>query len=311
MAYTFLLRNTPAFAYSSKFATLLSCNLVIKYSTSRKQAAMIVSLPTHIDGFDDAQLFDLVYNADDLVSGRTFLGPGPDDLSQSQLATITRRNDVVAVKTIHLALQTSCLVRCPPSTGCVIHKPGHDDAFRQLRNLASSTEVHIVFDANWVHEQHYAMFYRLINHPDRFGGIPTQNYKGPLSRQTDWTVFSPLDDVESEAPPSYHDVPAKRSRQYSPSPRLPPAKRERVLKSPEPYPGQYPFATSALFSDGFVGSPTEKATTTTASPSPRPPFSPYKNRPDTEDAMKSALEALLPEALNKVLFQLTYSLDTN
>jgi hypothetical protein len=212
MAYTFILRDIPALAYSSNPAALLSCQLVIKYHTSRKQAAIFLNLSAHTYGFEHAQLFVLTYNADNLVPGTTFLGPATTDLPQDRLVKVARTN-TAAVKILSLTLHAPCPVRCPPSTGCIAPKPGHETHFRQLRDLASATEVRIVFDDNWVHEQHYATLYRLINHPEKLRGLPLENYNGTASRRTDWTVFSPVEDAEAEAPPSYNEVPTKRSRQ--------------------------------------------------------------------------------------------------
>jgi hypothetical protein len=212
MVYTLLLRNTPALACSSDSAAATPCRLFIKYSAQHDQAAIIVSLSIITHASDNAQTFDLTYNADNLAPSGTFLGPAPSNLTQTQLSSIARRATAAAFRALSLTLYTPCSIRCPPSTGCIAPRPGHAAAFRTLRNLARSTEVRIVFDDNWVQEQQYAALYRLINRPDRLAGIPVSLYQGPLSRQVNWTVFGPVDDAQPEGPPRYDQVSTKRPR---------------------------------------------------------------------------------------------------
>ncbi|KAF9730080.1 hypothetical protein PMIN01_12013 [Paraphaeosphaeria minitans] len=300
MGYSFLLRSTPALAYCATPAAALSCHLFIKYSADLDQAAITISLTTHIHGFRDAQDFDFTYNADILVPDGTFIRPATEDLPQTQLSKIARKTaaSAPALKTFVLKLCKPCSIRCSRLADCITPKQGHDAAFRQLRDLASVTEVCIVFDADFIHKRDHAAFYNLSNHPDQLAGIPAQAYKGPLSRQVDWTAFGPADDAEhdAEAPPSYDEARAKRRRQCfgeathpgagSSSPgRSPPAKRERVETDLDCW-----------------GSPTEKATTEEReSPSPRALSPPYQTEPNDRETTKAALEALLPEALQKAL----------
>ncbi|KAF2451157.1 hypothetical protein P171DRAFT_37 [Karstenula rhodostoma CBS 690.94] len=299
MVYTFPLRNTPVLVSCSSSPAVLPCRLFIKYSPNHNQAAIILSLSTHTHAFDDAQNFDLTYNADNLVPGGTFLGPAPSDLAYDQLSSIARRTTSTTFRILSLTLYTPCPIRCLPSTGCIAPKPGHAAAFRRLRDLASSTEVRVVFDGNWVQEQQYAALYRLVNHPDRLAGIPASHYQGALSREVDWTAFGPVNDdrpeAPPEAPPRYDQVSTKRRRPTwsTTSPPQSPTKRERAV-SPTPR------VEPPLLPDW--GSPTEKGTSTEPdSPIPRRQLLPYTNVPDPDEATKATLEALLPDALDKIM----------
>lgn len=213
MAYTFLLRDVPALASCSNSSHTIACRLYIKYSQQHNQAAIVINLSVFTHASDDPQEFDLTYNADDLADG-TFLGPVPSEveLTHDDLSKIARRTKATAIKVLLLTLRTPCSVRCAPMTACFAPKPGHAAAFRTLRNLASSTEVQIMFDHNWVQARHYAALHTLINRPDTLAGIPASVYQGPLSRQVDWTVFGPVYEDNTEEPPGYEGNTAKRPR---------------------------------------------------------------------------------------------------
>jgi len=319
MGYTFLLRDIPALAYSSNLAAPCSCVFQILYSESLKQASISLSIQTHICGFEEPQPFELAYNADNWKT--VGLSTATRDLDEGHLATIRRRN-TPAARTLSLSLHSSCPVRCPPSSGSIAPKPGHETSFAQLRDLASTAEVDIVFDIHYLRSENCLAFFQLISHPYKLTGVPAEKYRGPLSRQTDWTVFSPAEDATSDAPPSYVAVPAKRPRQgkcccfclqypgtdpriatNGSSPCSPSSKRERRLVSPVPFPPLSPTESAAAPSLSFLeGSPTEKATTVTASPSPQPLSPHHQDTSGLEIAhlVKTTIEAVLPGAMQKV-----------
>ena len=209
MSYTFLLHHTPALAYCSNSADVLPCRLHIKYSSQHRQAAILVNLSAHTHASDKAQTFDLIYNADNLAAG-TCLGPPPSELAPDELSSIARRTNTTVFKALSLMLNVPCSIRCAASTGCFAPKAGHAAEFCRLRDLASATEVHVVFDHEWVLEEHYAALYSLINRPDKLAAIPASIYQGNLSREVDWTVFGPVHDDQAEELPRYEQVSSKR-----------------------------------------------------------------------------------------------------
>ena len=203
----------PALAYStSDAASVSSCSLIIRHSEPHMQATISLQFSVPIHGFDDDQSFTLLYDADNLVPGTNSLGPATVSLPQARLDEISRQGNPKP-RALSLTLKKPCPVRCPPSSGSVAPKHGFDSRFRQLVDLARATEVHILFDYNWLHRDYHAQFQRLINRPERLTGFRAGNSHTTLYRQADWTVFSPVEEAVSEAPPSYTNASNKRSRQ--------------------------------------------------------------------------------------------------
>src|SRR3712207_4645440 len=143
MAYRPLLLNVPALAYSSSPEDLSSCRLTIKYSETRNQASIALCFLAHIYGFEDEQSFVYTYDADNLAPASFLLSTSETlrPYEQSQIA----RNNVPIAKTLHLALRKPCIVRCPPSTGSLMPKSGHEAYFSHLRELARALELCVIF----------------------------------------------------------------------------------------------------------------------------------------------------------------------
>lgn len=209
MAYTFLLRSTPAFAFCSSFEGPYSCVLSIKHSKSRGEASIYLNFLIHVRGFEGTQPFQLAYDADNWKALGLF--PVNRGLDEHQLARIRSRNTSPAAMTLSLDLRQPCTVRCLSSSGCIAAKLGHESHFDQLRQLASAITVDLLFDIHYLNQNH-AAFLQLISRSRDLTGVPAKAYSGPLSRQTDWTVFSPLEDNVPSAPPSYVAASAEPSR---------------------------------------------------------------------------------------------------
>lgn len=209
MAHAFLLRNTPAFAFCSSFEGPYSCVLHIKHSAACGEASIYLTFRVHVRGSEEAQPFQLAYHADNWKALGLF--PVNRGLNEHQLAKIRWRDTTPDVMTLSLDLRQPCTVRCPPSSGCFAAKPGYESDFDQLRQLASAITMDLLFDIHYLNRNH-AAFLQLISHSRDLTGVPVKDYNGPLSRQTDWTVFSPLEDDVPGDPPSYAAASAKPSR---------------------------------------------------------------------------------------------------
>ncbi|KAF2437715.1 hypothetical protein P171DRAFT_437721 [Karstenula rhodostoma CBS 690.94] len=289
MAYTSLLSQIPALTYSSDPAALSSCRLTIKYSAALKQAALFLRISLHIHGFDDVQSLSLMYQADNLSS--IFVQPATEILSPDQRKEIAR-HITPAAKTLHLNLHRPCLIQCPPSARNLAPKTGHENAFHHLQELTRATVASVIFDANYIHEQHYAAFFRLTTRPDQLAGLSAD--EPHASRHKDWTVFVPAEIIHraiaeeggSDAPPLYTEAPAKRAA--SPSTPSPPHKHRRKPNPLRPSPATY-----------TPPSPTEKATSTTASPKQQLSSPAPLHSPGIQHLVANAIESLLPQALEK------------
>lgn len=151
--------------------------------------------------------------------------------------------------------------------------------------------TNVLFDANYIHEQHYAAFFRLITRPDQLAGLPAS--EPHASRHKDWTFLIPAESIDgaiiegtSGPPPRYTEAPAKRTA--SPSTPSPPHKHKRRFGSRTPSSTAYP-----------LPSPTEKATSTAASPKPQHSSPASHYWPDIQHLVANAIESLLPQALQK------------
>jgi hypothetical protein len=198
-------RGVPVLAYPvSDVASQWSCSLVVKHSETRMQATISLQSSIPIHGFDDEQTFTLVYDADNLVPGETSLEHTSMSLPQARQREIARQGSP-KVKTICLTLKKPCPVWCPLASGTIAPKHGLESPFHQFVKLARATEIHILVDYNWLHRDKQARFERLVSHPEELTGFTINNYASRF-RQADWTVFSPIEDVASEAPPSYANI---------------------------------------------------------------------------------------------------------
>jgi hypothetical protein len=244
-------------------------------------------IPIH--GFNDEQPFTLIYDADNLVSGKTKLGPAAIRLPQDRLRKITRSGNP-QLKTLSLTLKESCPIWGPSSPRSIAPKSGFEPSFHQLVQLAGALQVHILFDYNWLHQDQHTRFGRLFSHGEELTGLPIEQNFVKLHERIDWIVLS------ANGPPSYSDVSKKRSRRRKFS------AFEYILwfnlyhvaatsTSPEP-----PFSKRALLSSSDLDapSPTEKAT---------PPPSPPAYAPASEEATRNAVAAILP-ALQSILPEL-------
>lgn len=228
--------------------------------------------------------FQLEYDADNWKA--LSFSPVLLNLTDEQRSRVRGRTGPPVFMTLSLELYQPCTVRCHPSD-CIAAEPGHETHFDQLRQLASAVTVNLIFDTNNLKE-HLAGFVQLISLSRELKSVPTDAYSGPLSRRTDWTVFSPLEENVSGAPPAYAAAFANPPEQDTNRP----SKRPRLL-SPAPCSDLLPTASGSV-----AGSPTEKATTMTSSASPPPSL--LHQAPELEHKVKSAVEAVLPSALARL-----------
>lgn len=209
-----LVRKTgiPVLAYStSDAASQLSGNLRVRYFASRMQATISLQFMIPVHDSTDAQSFTFVYDADNLVSGETSLGSAIVALSPAQLDEIARSGNP-QTRLLSLKLKSPCPIWFPEHLGSVAAKIGFDAPYHQLVKLAGTTGIHVLFDYKWIHQNNRVLFQHIISHPEELTGLPAEAHLKTSCRQANWTVFSPVDDAPSEAPPSYTDASKKRSR---------------------------------------------------------------------------------------------------
>lgn len=205
----------PVLAYSpSESESPWLCSLLFKSSSTRKQATLLLKSSIPVHGFAGEQTFVFQYDADNLVSGTIALGPAAINLPQTRLDNIGRR-DVRQMKTLSFRLQSSCPVWCPHFSGSIAPNLDSTSSFHQLVKLASATEVHILFDYNWLHKNVRPSFQCLLDQNLRLTGFPVAEYYAKHYKLADWTAFAPLENAE--APPSYADASKKRPRRGKPS----------------------------------------------------------------------------------------------
>ncbi|CAI6311982.1 unnamed protein product [Periconia digitata] len=266
---------------------IASCLLFIAHSEANHQATVYLQFSVYIRGIDQKQPFELVYDADNLVPGKTRLGPENKVLPSSRLEEIAR-DGRCRLHSLSLSLKQPCVVKCPPCSDSISPKDAADPCFSQLANLAKQTEVHILFDYSWVHESNRIRFENLIGRLEKFTGTPRANKDTDQSRFGDWTVFTPVQE-EIEAPPSYAEASHKRSRSRGSS----------TAKSPPEYVSPPP---KRILLPPFP-SPTELAT-----PSPKLPGSPPARAPEFQQAVEAEVKKVLPGLLEAAVADVVRSL---
>ncbi|KAF2444152.1 hypothetical protein P171DRAFT_485615 [Karstenula rhodostoma CBS 690.94] len=253
------------------------CFLVVRVDELRQQATAELQFTRKFAAFDGERRLSLVYDADNLASATLdhANAPPPPHLVE-QIARHNGRD----LRLLSLAAVKPCTVRWARQLGDIDHT--RDERFEPLADLARATTLHVLFDYAWLNPAKSAQFLSLVDASKQLVGFPVD--KG-LFTEADWAVFLPAD-ASLEAPPTYRDASLKRSRQSrTSSPQAPAPKRLLLDAAVDP------------------GSPTEKATTTTASPSPRllPSSPPPTGCYDIYAAIEATIAKLLPEALNAVL----------
>ncbi|CAI6334282.1 unnamed protein product [Periconia digitata] len=268
---------------------LLHCSFQIKHKDG-SHATFSLQHSTHVHGFDEAQPFHFIYDADNLVPATTTCMTTKRDLGLTESGHIAR-NQVPDIRALSLNLRKPCAIICPEVPGSIAPKLGHEIPFTHLVNLAKATEVTILFDWKWLHKSQHGPFLTIVSQPETITGFPINGKNLRKRRLVDWSIFTPVEehDEESINPPPYVDANRKRPRQISSSPShsSPP---KRIDYTPE-------------------GSPTEKATTiatssqqlSTIDDSPRPHRAHFADsthiNPQLEDAMKKMMQQMFPEML--------------
>ncbi len=214
----------PALAYTRcDDSSPVSSYLVFKLSDSRTQATLLLQSSLFIDGFEAEQTFILQYDADDLVPGKISLGPAAIPLPQKRLDEIAREGNP-KMSTLTLTLKKVCSVWSPPFPRPLTPQSEHGDSFHRLANLAKATELHILFDYNWLHCNQHVIFRRFVDQPDQLSGFPIWRYyrEAGYRRVEDWSAFESGDaeDTDPDAatedeavdPPPVYGEGSKRPR---------------------------------------------------------------------------------------------------
>ncbi|KAL1609421.1 hypothetical protein SLS59_000925 [Nothophoma quercina] len=270
----------PVLAYlECDAASPVSLSLIFRFNEARATASLLLQSSLFVDGYDDKQAFVLQYDADNLKPGKSALGPATILLPQYRLNEVAREGNP-QIRTLSLTLKDLCSVWCQPSLETLKSKPGSGDdiVFHQFANLSKATQLHILFDYNWLHRDHHAIFHRLITRPEQLTGFPVWRHYSKQYRRGDWSIFGARDSEhvdtdatteDEKAPPPAYSEGSKRPRHGEPSdcidapltanlqlvvtpttPSSPPAKR--ILLSP--------------YSVDVHTSPTEKGSIATPSP---------------------------------------------
>lgn len=152
-----------------------------------------------------------------MVPGAVSFGPATIPLPQLRLETLARGGNP-QIRTLSLRLQKLCPVWCPPS-----FVPAKEALDQHMIQLVKTTELEIVFDYNWLHRQHHALFHRLIEQPETLSGFPVdRRYRRLRYEQIDWaklsegtshaqeSVYPGVED--GDLPPDYAEASGKRAR---------------------------------------------------------------------------------------------------
>ncbi|KAF2647311.1 hypothetical protein K491DRAFT_699701 [Lophiostoma macrostomum CBS 122681] len=266
------------------------CSFVARLNESSRQANIELRFDIHLDKFPGKQHVNLVYDGDSLVPGTAGVRP-LDALPPPFQVEDIASNNKHDFKRLSLMLSKPCNVHCPVSVGSLAPDAKDVDNFHQIASLARTLQVDILFDQYRVNPDQLVRFWSLVKPTTLLSAIPLGDAQTRF-RVAGWEVFCPAQEAEAEAsdaPPPYAEASRKRIRQPpsgspSGSPQALPAKRVFV---------DYEYLDR--------GSPTEKATTTTATSSPRPVPSTPLAGDGFQEAVDAAVAKMLPDAVQKLL----------
>lgn len=274
----FLFRKGGVPALASLSPALSSpclCSLVVEVNEPANQATIQLQFGLHARESRIDERLSLIYDGDILEPGTTIVRDVT--ISPEHMEQIARRGSK-RLRSLHLTLRQPCIVLL--SSVAPIFQNRHDPLVEQLATIAKATDIHIVFDSAWLHPSKVAGF-RFLERASELTGCPRKSAQA--AQEADWTIFIPGEPAPPELPPPYSGTSKRHRQSASNSPCSP--RPKRVLLDPD------------LPID--LGSPTEKATTTTSS-SPRRPPSPLTLDP-LEAAVERAVAKLLPAAIRDVL----------
>lgn len=206
----------PVLAYPScDNATPVSLFLVFACNESCAQLTLCLLSSLH-QGNENHNIV-LQYDASNMVPGAVSFGPATIPLPQLRLETLARGGNP-QIRTLSLRLQKLCPVWCPPS-----FVPAKEALDQHMIQLVKTTELEIVFDYNWLHRQHHALFHQLIEQPETLSGFPVdRRYRRLRYEQIDWaklsegtshaqeSVYPGVED--GDLPPDYAEASGKRAR---------------------------------------------------------------------------------------------------
>lgn len=216
--------GVPALAYpSSDVSSLWPCSLFLLYHEPASlpvlqfTALLKASVPFH--GMDGAHPIVLVLDGDNLVPGSSSLDAPNVAIPHSRINTISREGRP-APRMLSLALRGPPSLRYPRSWG---HVARLDTPCRELVHLARATEVHIVFDSQWL-SRTSAQLNRAVRSTLKLSTVPVvpDSAYDLLYRPAPSSILHFVDHADAarpsiehaldQAPPPYH-ASGKRQRQ--------------------------------------------------------------------------------------------------
>jgi hypothetical protein len=317
-----LVRNqgVPALAYAvNDVSVLWPCSLKILHSDAQFVVSLGHSISIH--GHDDEQLFTLRYEGDNLMPGKASLGSVGISLSDGLLQNIARHGQP-RPRTLSLTLKAPCSVWYPHNLGNGVSSL--QTRFHDFSIMAKATEVHILFDINWLGKNNLAQLQSVVEGSRQLTGIPVIAQFARSYQQADWSILNfqdakfeayvPNEDEASEAvpsiedalhdaPPPYVHVSSKRPR----SSRFPSWLQYRHIANVcflarTSLTPDSPLPKRLLQDTTCVPSPTERATSAVSPGSKSTASSTATVQVDVfQDIVTSAVEKVLPEMLRAQL----------
>lgn len=323
--------SIPVLAYLASPTPLsLSCSMYILHAKS--SASIVLNIPLLLDGSDAEQTFVAQYDPDNIRSVVDEEGTAGRHIIQDRLSLSS------SLHTLSLTLKHPCLLWYPHQ-GPPAAKPGCEAAFRELCHLAQATSVHVVFDtAQLRHPRLREMLSLFVSEPQNT--TPFQAEKRFQARglcRGSWLAIAPTND----APPAYAESSDKRRRPGKISIKChpqwltvqvlgsssPPSSPQHHRKKPRGHPPEELTSDTEIASDNsyldhqddlkednprhLPRTPKLPAPTPDANTSP-PLYSPLQELSKAQRLeIASAVERLLPQALDKIFPNLEFSVASN
>jgi hypothetical protein len=203
MYTNFRKRGVFALAYppDSTPVSPLECSFNVKFSNFFSSATISLQFSLLVNGCDSKRNFILIYDADNLLAGKTTLRDQVDiGISREQLSNFVPEGQL-ELRTLSLALKDFCPIRCPSFSPPILpHKNTCSISYNHFVRLTRAKETKIVIDISQFTEEYQDLLNDIIETPGNFTGCPFTNNDNKR-QQTTWRAFG--DAVFEDPPPSY------------------------------------------------------------------------------------------------------------
>lgn len=144
---------------------LIQCTLEATFKNEYPET-ILIQHSIYINGFADAQRFELIYTADSFLPGCKTCSVAERVLTEEDSRYISRNYRPPNDYALPFSLKRACDILCPDVVGSIAAYLSHKIAFDQLVKLAKLTHTTILFDWRWLLSSQNDLFLAFVKRSD-------------------------------------------------------------------------------------------------------------------------------------------------